>query len=87
MEEVLEIEQQVIACKEDVKCLNEMNNKIQRDIASLPRRIADVRDEILIAGITFTSKAEFCCKNNLDQFQAEGTKIYDTIVTCIKTKF
>lgn len=87
MEEVKKVKAEVEACKEKIECLNEMNTKILQDIVIFPKRISISGDESISVAEKLKPKIEFCFKSNLDGFHADGLKIYEAIVTCIKNKF
>lgn len=84
MNEVIEEEK---ACGENTDCLDKVNTEIQNDIEILPSNISESSYEIMLAILELDQKMKNCCTNAFKEYQAKGTKIYDEILECIKSKF
>lgn len=81
------MKKEISACGENSDCLNKVATKIQKDITTLPDQISASGDEVMMTVFRLKSETDGCCKNAYEDFEAKGTKMYDSILECIKSKF
>lgn len=82
-----QIKQEVKACGEKSDCLDKLDTKIEEDVVVLPKRVTDSGTQNIFAILALRPKTNSCCKKAYDDFEVRGTKMYDDILTCIKSKF
>lgn len=81
-----QIEREVKACGENYECLKELNTKIQEDLEMLPKCMSDSVNNNIFAIQDLQPKINICCEKAYNDFQSRGTRIYDEIIACIKSK-
>lgn len=81
------MKQEVKKCGENTECLDKVSSEIQKDITTLPARITNSGDEVMMNVFKLKTDADDCCQNAYGTLQTDGTNIYDGIVECINSKF
>lgn len=80
------LKEEVKACGQNQQCLDKVTIKLQKDFEILPYGIYRSFNLMLIKTQSLNNVLENFCIKNYDDFRAKGSKIFNGIVNCIKTK-